>query len=76
MKLNEFPWRLGPKRGLCRWDLTTRDSVRHGTPGAPDAGAGRRGLAEKLSGESEGRRRRPSLIHRLRISVLTEGVNK
>ena len=40
--------------------------------GLSDAGAGSKGPAEKLSNESEGRRRRPSLIHRLRISVRSE----
>ncbi len=38
----------GHKCGLCRWDLTTRDCVRQETPGAPTAGAGSRGPAEKL----------------------------
>ena len=71
MRVNEFPWRLGPKRGPCRWGLTTRDSVRQQTPGVPCAGAGGKGPAEQLSSEFEGRRRRPSLIHRLRISVLS-----
>jgi hypothetical protein len=38
----------GHKCGLCRWDLTTRDSVRQETPGGRTAGAGSKGPAEEL----------------------------
>jgi hypothetical protein len=65
------PGVLGPQCGQCP-GLTTRDGVRQETPGALVPGLEVK-AAEKLSSESEGRRRRPSLIHRLRISVLTEG---
>ncbi len=47
-----FPGVSGPKSGLCRWGLTTRDSVRQETPGAPAAGAGDKGPTEKLRAES------------------------
>ena len=40
----------GHKCGHCRWDLTTRDSVRQETPGVPTAGAGSKGPAEEELG--------------------------
>jgi hypothetical protein len=39
----------GQQRGLCRWGLTTRDGVRQETPGAPTAGTGSKGPAEKAA---------------------------
>lgn len=36
-----FPGVSEYKSGLCRWGLTTRDGVRHETPGALSAGTGR-----------------------------------
>lgn len=50
----------GPKRGQCP-GLTTRDSVRQETPGAPMPGLDVE-AAEKLR-SGQGRRRRPNLIY-------------
>lgn len=47
------------KSGQSRWDLRTRDGLRQETPGAPTAGAGGKGPAEKLRA-GKGRQRRPT----------------
>ena len=72
-KANEFPWRLNlAVRAMSVGPDNPRRRTAEGARGFSTAGAGRKGPAEKLSNESEGRRRRPSLIHRLRISVWSE----
>jgi len=69
-KANEFPWRLYlTVRAMSVGPDNPRRRTAEDARGLSAAGAGCKGPAERLSSESEGRLRRPSLIHRLRISV-------